>query len=232
MAPVLLFCSDGRKYILLKAKVVDHLPLITTEELAVLLSAINACTTTGTLWDRQQWSRQLGRDFATYGNSDVESALESAYPPVTTAPPVDASDNEAQTIEVSQFPTSATVAQPSAQDEPLTFRLEDQDAPTEPEIPISLEAMHASVTTEDARRILLDHPLPRARQRTNVCTEDTRGEGMTQALSAFLWLLLQSCAWLLLEAESTLTRGSYPLNSTVPLHSHFTRIKIITVIPG
>ena len=30
---------------------------------------------------------------------------------------------------------SATVAQPSAQDEPLTFRLEDQDAPTEPEMP-------------------------------------------------------------------------------------------------
>ena len=110
-APVLLFCSDGRKYILLKAKVVHHLPLITTEELAVLLSAINACTTTGTLWDRQQWSQQLGRDFTTYGNSDVESA----YPPVTTAPPVDASDNEAQTVEVSQFPTSATVAQPSAQ---------------------------------------------------------------------------------------------------------------------
>ena len=44
-APVLLFCSDGRKYILLKAKVVHHLPLITTEELAVLLSAISACTT-------------------------------------------------------------------------------------------------------------------------------------------------------------------------------------------
>ena len=122
-APVLLFCSDGRKYILLKAKVVHHLPLITTEELAVLLSAINACTTTGTLWDRQQWSQQLGRDFTTYGNSDVESA----YPPVTAAPPLDAS-------EVSQFPTSATVAQPSARDEPLTFRLEDQDAPTEPEI--------------------------------------------------------------------------------------------------
>ena len=192
-APVLLFCSDGRKYILLKAKVVHHLPLITTEELAVLLFAINACTTTGTLWDRQQWSQQLGRDFTTYGNSDVESA----YPPVTTAPPVDASDNEAQTVEVSQFPTSATAAQPSAQDEPLTFRLEDQDAPTEPEIPIPLEAMHASMTTEDARRILLDHPLPRARQRTNVCTEDyvpqgrlfgaytTRGEGMTQATFRF-----------------------------------------------
>ena len=147
----------------MKVKVVHHLPLITTEELAVLLSAINACTTTGTLWDRQQWSQQLGRDFTSYGNSDVESA----YPPVATAPPVDASDNEAQTVEVSQFPTSATVAQPSAQDEPLTFRLEDQDAPTEPEIPIPLEAMHASMTTEDARRILLDHPLPRARQRTN-----------------------------------------------------------------
>ena len=53
------------------------------------------------------------------------------------------------------------------------------------------------MTTEDARRILLDRPLPRARQRTNVCTEDyvpqgrlfgaytTRGEGMTQATFRF-----------------------------------------------
>ena len=97
-APVQLFCCDGRKYILLKAKVVHHFP------------------STGTLWDRQQWSQQLGRNFTTYGNSDPESA----YPPATTTPPVDASDNEAQTIEVSQATTSATVAEPSAQDEPLT----------------------------------------------------------------------------------------------------------------
>ena len=79
----------------------------------------------------------------------------------------------------------------------MTFRLEDQEAPAEPEIPIPLEATHASMTTEDARRILLDHALPQARQRTNVCTEDyvpqgrlfgayaTRGEGMTQATFRF-----------------------------------------------
>ena len=108
-APVLLFCSDGHKYSLLKAKIVQHLPVITTEKLAVLQSAINAYATSGTLWDRQQWSQQLGRDFATYGNSD----LESAHLPATTAPPVDASDNEAQTIAVSQSATSATIAQPS-----------------------------------------------------------------------------------------------------------------------
>ena len=53
--------------------------------------------------------------------------MESAYPLATTAPQIDASDNEALTVEVSQSPTSATVAQPSAQDEPLTFSLEDQD---------------------------------------------------------------------------------------------------------
>ena len=35
-SPILLFCSSGLKHILLQARVVHHVPLITTEELAVL----------------------------------------------------------------------------------------------------------------------------------------------------------------------------------------------------
>ena len=40
--PLLLFCSVGKKHVLLKAKVVHQLPIITTQKLVVRLSAIHA----------------------------------------------------------------------------------------------------------------------------------------------------------------------------------------------
>ena len=67
--PILLFCSSGLKHILLQTRVVYYLPLITTEELAVFLSAINDFTISGFLWDMMKWSEQLGRQFAIYGGS-------------------------------------------------------------------------------------------------------------------------------------------------------------------
>ena len=85
----------------------------------------------------------------------------------------------------------------TAMKESSLFRLEDQDAPTEPEIPVTMEAMHASMQVEEAKRVLMEHPLPWARQRTNVSTEQcipegrlfgaytTRGEGITQATFRF-----------------------------------------------
>ena len=183
--PILLFCSSGCKYILLQARVVHHLPLISTAELTVLLSAINSFTMTGTLWNEKQWAEQLGTQFAIFGGPS-----RSPYPP--SHQDDDQPDEvEAQMMDGNvddQAITSAT---------PHFVSLEDNDAPTEPEIPILIDAMHAAMTDDQARKVLLDHPLPKARQRTNVLTKDyihqgrlfgaytTRGEGVTQATFRF-----------------------------------------------
>ena len=165
-----------------------HLPLITTEELAILLSAVNDFTISGLLWDRMKWSEQLGRQFAIYGGS-----ADATYP--RTNPRVKFEDEveESQMTEIqpqSDYPQTAS-------SQPTVFHLDDNDAPTEQEIPITLDAMHASMTVDDARRILIEHPLPKSRQRTNVCTDTyipqarlfgaftSRGEGITQATFRF-----------------------------------------------
>ena len=185
---ILLFCSSGLKHILLQARVVHHLPLITTEELAVLLSAINDFTISGHLWDRTKWCEQLGRQFAIYGGS-TDATYPRSKPRVTFEDEVE----EAQMTE-SQPQNDYPQTAPS---QPTVFNLDDNDAPTEQEIPVTLDAMHASMTVDDARRILIEHPLPKARQRTNVCTDEyiphgrlfgaftTRGEGITQAIFRF-----------------------------------------------
>ena len=87
----------------------------------------------------------------------------------------------------------------TASSQPTVFHLDDNDAPTEQELLITLDATHASVTVDDARRILIEHPLPKARQRTNVCTDAyiPQGRLLVPSLlaekvslkqpSAFLW---------------------------------------------
>ena len=59
------------------------------------------------------------------------------------------------------------------------------------------EVSNDEMTEDDAKKIILDHPLPKARQRTNIVSEDyvpegrlfgaftTRGEGITQATFRF-----------------------------------------------
>ena len=99
--------------------------------------------------------------------------------------------------------------------------------------------MRASVTVDDARRILIDHPLPKARQRTNVWIDayisqgrlfgafTTRAEGITQATFRFLWQLLRLCAWLGLSnfeggrlwVESHII-GTYPPPNATELWHH------------
>ena len=70
----------------------------------------------------------------------------------------------------------------TASSQPTVVHLDNNDASTEQEIPIALDAMHASMTVDDARRILIEHPLPKARQTTNVCTVGCLvPEGITQA---------------------------------------------------
>ena len=189
--PILLFCSSGRKYILLQARVVHHLPLISTAELTVLLSAINSFTTTGALWNEKQWSEQLGTEFLIYN-----SPTSRAYPPSIHSED-EPEETEAQMMDGTHETLPTTSQPPLDAVEPEVFAMEDQDAPTEHELPILPEAMHLAMTADEARKVLLDHPLPTARQRTNVRTKDytpqgrlfgaytTRGEGISQATYRF-----------------------------------------------
>ena len=55
-SPLLLTCHAGRKFVVLRANIVHHLPLISRSSLQVLLNAIHDFTTKGELWTLQHWS--------------------------------------------------------------------------------------------------------------------------------------------------------------------------------
>ena len=199
--PILLLCSSGRRYVLLHAKVVHHLPLITTAELSVLLSAIHACTTEGSIWDRKKWSEQTGQELEPYGDPKGVT-----YP--LTNHQHDQDDHDEGEDETEGWKVEGSICQaievnepenssPIHLSQPEAYQVSDQDAATEPEEPIPIQAMHIEMQVEEARKVLEDHPLPRARQRTNVRSDDyipqgrlfgaytTRGEGITQATFRF-----------------------------------------------
>ena len=67
--PMLLFCSSGIKYVLMKARVYHGLPIVSVEELKVLIDAIDDFTVTGKLWSYADWREALGRDFEVFGDS-------------------------------------------------------------------------------------------------------------------------------------------------------------------
>ena len=67
--PMLLFCSSGIKYVLMTAKVFHGLPIVSTEELKVLVDAIDDFTVTGKLWNYADWRDAHGRDFEIFGDS-------------------------------------------------------------------------------------------------------------------------------------------------------------------
>ena len=67
--PMLLFCSSGVKYVLLTARVYHGLPIVSIEELKVLIDAIVEFTVTGKLWSYADWHDALGRDFEIFGDS-------------------------------------------------------------------------------------------------------------------------------------------------------------------
>ena len=60
-SPLLITCHAGKKYVVLKANIVHHLPLISRSDLQVLLNAIHDFTTKGEIWDIQRWSAELNR---------------------------------------------------------------------------------------------------------------------------------------------------------------------------
>ena len=50
-SPCLLACSGGLRYVLLTVSVIHHLPVVSHDDMHVLLAANNLFTETGQLWD-------------------------------------------------------------------------------------------------------------------------------------------------------------------------------------
>ena len=67
MTALLLFCTSGIKYVLIRARVYHGLPIVSVEELKVLIDAIDDFTVTGKLWSFADWRDALGRDFEIFG---------------------------------------------------------------------------------------------------------------------------------------------------------------------
>ena len=59
-SPLLLLCHAARKDIILRARVVHHLPVISRHHLTAILGAISSCTTDGELWDLAKWTDAVG----------------------------------------------------------------------------------------------------------------------------------------------------------------------------
>ena len=87
-APCLLACSGGLRYVLLRASVVHHLPVVSHEELHVLIEAIHLFTETGQLWDARQWSQKLGRKLSLYHWGVPITSLPTEHADFTEDPQV------------------------------------------------------------------------------------------------------------------------------------------------
>ena len=60
-SPLIVVCYAGKKYVLLQANVVHHLPLVSKKELRAILTAIHDFTVRGELWSIHKWSAALNK---------------------------------------------------------------------------------------------------------------------------------------------------------------------------
>ena len=221
---------------LIRARVFHGLPIVSEEELKVLIAAIEDFTVTGKLWSYADWRDALDRDFEIFGDSirrdhpqtieEEESemlhtsrkGLEEQNDPregmakeVTSLIPgtgqaivgevsrpnltndeCNAPSGRTRQVKRVHFDESSDSIDGSA----AAMTNDATDTPSGPES--SNEAATTRNGSEEmseieAKNILLNHPLPKARQRTNIVSDDyipegrlfgaftTRGEGITQA---------------------------------------------------
>ena len=192
-SPLLLLCHAGRKYIILRARVVHHLPVISRHHLTAILGAISSCTTDGELWDLAQWTDAVG--------SPLEEFCWTNSP--ATPPGLSAPDHQEPQINFSSLDAPFLPAHDLQSSGPKIFDLENLDATTDdddndgPRTDDNDEERtqehRGEMSTREAKEALLSHHLPKATTRTNVKSKDyvpqgrlfgaftTRGEGITQA---------------------------------------------------
>ena len=152
-SPLLVACSGGLKYILVESAVIHHLPVISSQEMTVILEALHDFTSTGTLWNAATWSQHLGRKLALFHWSSPTQRLPPDHAEFTDDPQVmfssmacDPSLEETPLLPSLQifplpsssssssyrsFPAASSDALPSSS--VITFNLEDHDPPTEDE---------------------------------------------------------------------------------------------------
>ena len=240
--PMLLFCSSGNKYVLITARVYHGLPIVSVEELQVLIDAIDDFTVPSKLWSYADWQEALGRDFEIFGDSmrrDRPQTIEEENVTLHTSrkgPDVQDSPGKGMTIEREtenedaecntrkgqtkrvRFRESGTETVVDAVDKIHTDSIALDATPTSRKGPRSSiddadnttareasEVSNDEMSEDDAKKIILDHPLPKARQRTNIVSDDyvpegrlfgaftTRGEVITQATFRFPLAVKELC---------------------------------------
>ena len=187
-SPQLLLCHAGKKFVLLRARVVHHLPVISRKELTCILGAISECTSQGEIWNLQRWNAEMAVQLDEFHWSPLDASMHVSVTDEAVNPQMHFSALENNTLLDENLPTRAV----------KVFNLEDCDAKTEPLGDEDLQDRNAeeeksAMTTSEAIDILLNHALPKSRSRTNVSTKayipqgrlfgafTTRGEGITQA---------------------------------------------------
>ena len=156
-SPVIVVCYAGKKYVLLQANVVHHLPLVSRQELKVILSTIHDFTVKGELWNIHKWSEALNKtlDGLFWTNPDwsppgTALKIEEIKEPEVMFSPLDCF-----------FPADIDITLFSP---PKSYNLEELDAETEDEEGEGEE----KITTKGAQEIIMSHSLPKATPRKNV----------------------------------------------------------------
>ena len=70
----------GKKYVVMKAKIVHHLPLISRSSLQILLNAVQNFTTKGEIWDLKRWSAEWNHESTTLMSSTGTTLLQRPRP--------------------------------------------------------------------------------------------------------------------------------------------------------
>ena len=108
-SPCLLACSGGLRYVLLTASVIHHLPVVSHDDMHVLLAAIHLFTETGQLWDARTWSQKLGRKLSLYHWSTPVTTLPPEHAEFTNDPQVNFSSCQFDGADLCPLPSTVII---------------------------------------------------------------------------------------------------------------------------
>ena len=127
-SPSIHACSGGLRYILVEASVYHNLPVITHQEVHVLLQAIGDFTRHGTLYNAATWSKKLGRKLALFHWSSPITSLPPDHVSFTDDPQVNFSSlSSGPAGDISALPSTVQIVD-----------LELQEPPTDDEMTMTM----------------------------------------------------------------------------------------------
>ena len=113
--PLIVVCYAGKKYVLLQANVVHRLPLVSRQELRVILNAIHDFTVKGELWNIHKWNAALNKtlDVFFWTNPDwspprIAMKIEETKEPKVMFSSLDAASHNINTTLISPPKTLTT----------------------------------------------------------------------------------------------------------------------------